>query len=164
MNDEGLRLTPADVRAQEIRRKLFGYDVAAVEDLQHRVADEMEHLLRVRATLEERVKNLQDQLHAYEKREKTINEAVMMAQRIREEADYAANRQSELVIREARADADRLLAEARAAEGDVRRDIEVAQRQFSSYMAAFRRLLERQLAEVDALVDHEKDGSPQGEQ
>lgn len=162
MNDAGFRLTPADVRAQEIRRKLFGYDVAGVEDLRTRVADEMERLIRERTALEERLKSSCAQLETYQEREKTINDAVMLAQRVRDEAGQTAKRESELVIREARAAADQLLAEARSVEGNVRRDIEAAQHQFSGYLAAFRRLLERHLAEVDALGDHERDGSPPG--
>ena len=41
MNDEGFRLTPVDVRAQEFRRRALGYDTEGVEDFRQRVADEL---------------------------------------------------------------------------------------------------------------------------
>ena len=49
MNDE-FHLTPIDVRAQEFRRATLGYERARVEDFRERVAEEMERLLRERAT------------------------------------------------------------------------------------------------------------------
>ncbi len=83
-----------------------------------------------------------------------------MAHQVREDIHQAARRESELQLKEARSRADDVLTEARAAEASIRRDIEEAQRQFAAYIAAFRRLLERQLAEIDALAEHERDGSP----
>ena len=78
MNDE-FHLTPVDVRAQEFRRSAFGFDPAGVEDFRDRVADEMERLLRERATLEERVQNLREQLKAFREREKALNDALVAA-------------------------------------------------------------------------------------
>lgn len=158
MNDE-FRLTPADVRAQEFRRGAFGYDVAGVEDFRQRVAEEMERLLRERAMLDERLQNFREQLKSFREREKALNDAVVMAQQVRADAQEAAQKDADLLLREARQEAEALLIEARADEAEVRRDIEEAQRQFSAYLAAYRRLLDRQLAEVDALAEHERDGS-----
>jgi len=159
MNDE-FRLTPADARAQQFRRAAFGYEVAGVEDFRQRVAEEMERLLRERATLEERLQSFREQLTSFRDREKALNDGIVMAQQVRADAQEAAKRESELAIREAQQEAHALLVEAQATEAEVRRDIEAAQRQFSSYLVAYRRLLERQLAEVDALAEHERDGSP----
>lgn len=163
MNDEAFRLTPADIRGQEFRRSLFGYQVAGIEEFRARIAEEMERLLRERATLEERLANIREQLKAYREREKAINDAVMMAQQLRADTESTAKRQSEMTVEEARRRADDLLTEARAAETKVRQDIEAAQRQFSSYLAAFRQLLMRQLAQLDALEQHERDGTAPGQ-
>jgi DivIVA domain-containing protein len=159
MNDQEFRLTPADIRAQQFRRTAFGYEQAAVEDFRSRVADELERLLRERAAFEERLQSSREQLKAYREREKALNDAVVMAHQVREDIQQSAQRDSESVLREARQRADELLGEARAVEISVRRDIEEAQRQFNAYISAFRRLLDRQLAEVDALAEHERDGS-----
>lgn len=158
--NEGFRLTPADIRAQEFGRSMFGYSVTAVEDFRARAAEEMERLVRERAMLEERLQNLREQLKAYREQEKALNNAVLLAQQVRSDTEVSAKQQSDLVIREAGARAEQILGEARAAEGHVRREIEEAQRLFSGYLAAFRQLLWRHLAEVDALAEHERDGTP----
>ena len=158
MNDE-FRLTPVDLRAQEFGRSAFGYDRAAVDDFRDRVAAELERLLKERQSLEERVHGLREQLKAYREREKALNDALVAAQQVRADTERIAKQEAELILREARLDGERVLAEARDAERDVRRDTEEAHRHFSAYLAAYRSLLERQLAEVDALETHDRDGS-----
>ena len=160
MNDDGFRLTPVDVRGQEFRKKTFGYDPEGVEDFRQRVADELERLLRERAQMEDRLENFREQLRAFRDRERALNEAVVMAQKMREETETIARRNSEVTLQEAHVKAEEIIAGARTSEADVRRDIETVQLQFTGYLSAFRQLLLRQLAELDALAEHERDGSP----
>ncbi|MDH3457826.1 MAG: DivIVA domain-containing protein [Gemmatimonadota bacterium] len=162
MNDNEFRLTPADVRGQEFRRAALGYDITSVEEFRGRIAEELERLFRERAALEERLSSFREQLKAFREREKALNDAVVMAHQVRADVEDAAKRESELAMREARSKADDILGDARSVEISIRRDIEEAQRQFGAYLAAFRRLLERQLAQLDALADHERDGSMPG--
>jgi len=60
-----------------------------------------------------------------------------------------------MIVREAEAEARRLLEEARVTEQDVRTQTTEAERQFRGYLAGFRALLERQLAELRALDGHQ---------
>ena len=160
MTEEEFRLTPIDVRAQEFSRTAFGYETASVEDFRERVAAEMERLLKERAVQEERTQNMREQLKSLREREKAINDAVMMAQQLREATHKAAQQEVDVIIREAKVKADRVVQDARESEVAVRRDLEEAQHQFNAYLYAFRRLLDRQMAELDALAEHERDGSP----
>jgi DivIVA domain-containing protein len=160
MTEGEFRLTPIDVRAQQFSKTLYGYDPAGVEEMRERVATEMERLLKERATLEERIQNLREQLKALREREKAINDAVMMAQQLREVTHKAAQQEVAAILHEARTQADRMLLEARQSEVNVRQGLEQAQHQFSAYLSSFRRLLERQMSEVDALADLERNGTP----
>jgi DivIVA domain-containing protein len=158
MKEEEFRLTPIDVRAQRFNKTLYGYDPASVEEFRERVANEMERLLKERATLEERVQNLREQLKALREREKAINDAVMMAQQLREVTHKAAQQEVAAIVREARAQADQILLEARQSEVNVRQGLEQAQHQFSAYLSSFRRLLDRQMTQLDALAELERNG------
>jgi DivIVA domain-containing protein len=159
VTEDGFFLTPVDVRAQEFRKTLRGYAVGDVDDFRQRVADELERLLKDRADMEGKLQLLREQLKAFREREKALNDALVVAQQLRGETELAARREAELILREAKGQADAQLAEARADERYVRRDIEGAQRQFTSYLASFRTLLERYLSEVDALEAHGRDGT-----
>lgn len=160
MKDRGFHLTPVDVRAQEFAKGLRGYNAGEVDEFRQRVAEELERLLKERAELEDQLHSTREQLRAFRDREKALNDALVLAQQLKAQSEEASRRESDISSREARAEADRILAEAKADERAVRKEIEVAQRQFSSYLAGFRTLLERYLSEVDALESHERDGSP----
>ncbi len=159
MNDK-FHLTPVDIRAQEFNRELFGYERAGVDDFRVRVAEELERLLREKATLDERVQSLREQLKTFREREKALNDALVAGHQLRHETEQSVRKEAELILREARAKGDEVLAEARNAEQRVRLEVEAVQRHFEAYLASFRGLLERYLAEVDALEAHERDGSP----
>jgi DivIVA domain-containing protein len=151
MSEHAFHLTPLDVRKQEFRRRLRGYETLGVEDFRVRVADELERILREKSVLEERVAALMEQLRVYRERERAMNEALVAAQQLREETRVAAQREAQAIVREAEAEARRLLEEARRAQGDIDRQSTDVQRQFQAYVVGFRALLERQLAELRAL-------------
>jgi DivIVA domain-containing protein len=163
VSEEGFYLTPVDIRNQEFRKSLRGYDTGDVDDFRQRVAEEMERLLKERAETENKLQQLREQLKSFRDRDKALNDALVLAQQLRGETEVAARREAELISREARVQADATIAEARQDERSVRKDIETAQRQFSSYLASFRTLLERYLSEVDALEAHERDGTAPGD-
>ena len=151
MSEDGFHLTPLDIRKQEFRKALRGFEPIGVEEFRTRVADELERILRERAVLEERVVALTEQLRAFRERERAMNEALVAAQQLREDSRTAATREAQVIVREGQAEARRILDEARGAEGDVRRQLAETERQFQAYLGGFRALLERQLAELKAL-------------
>jgi len=151
VNDDAFNLTPLDVRKQEFRKSLRGYDTLSVEDFQMRVADALERAMRERQVLEERVSALTEQLRVFREREKAMNEALVAAQQLRQDSRAAAEREGQVIVREAEAEAKRLLDEARSAENVVQRKMAETERQFQQYMGGFRALLERQRAELRAL-------------
>ena len=151
MSDPSFHLTPLDVRRQEFRRSLRGYEPLGVEDFRMRVADELERVSREKSVLEERVAALTEQLRVFRERETAMNEALVAAQQLREETRNSAEREAQVIMREAEAEGRRQLDEAvRAQERAHEKMIEI-QRQFAGYLAGFRALLERQIAELRAL-------------
>ena len=151
MTDDAFTLTPLDVRKQEFRKTLRGYDPLHVDDFRARVADALERAIRERSILEERLAALTEQLRVFREREKAMNEALVAAQQLRQETRAAAEREGQVIVREAQAEAKRVLDEARAAETGVQARMAETERQFQQYIGGFRALLDRQLAELRAL-------------
>ncbi len=139
------------MRRQEFRRSLRGYEPLGVEDFRMRVADELERVLREKSVLEERVAALAEQLRVFRERETAMNEALVAAQQLREETRAAAEHEAQVILREAESEARRQVDEARRAEERGQDKLAEIQRQFAGYLAGFRALLERQLAELRAL-------------
>jgi DivIVA domain-containing protein len=150
-DDHAFHLTPLDVRSQEFARALRGYDRAQVDEFKSAVSEELDRLLRERAQQEERLRSAQEQLRAYRERERAMNEALVAAQQLRVDSREQAEREAELVLREARVEAERVIERARQEEATVRERADSAARQFTAYVASFRTLLERHLGEVDGL-------------
>ncbi len=108
MNDDVFNLTPHDIRKQEFRKSLRGYETGGVEDFRVRAADALERAIRDRQVLEERVSALTEQLRVFREREKAMNEALVAAQQLRQDTRAAAEREGQVIVREAQAEAKRL--------------------------------------------------------
>jgi DivIVA domain-containing protein len=151
VSEDTFHLTPLDIRRQEFRRSLRGYEPASVEDFRARVAEELERVIRDRAVLEERLAALTEQLRVFREREKAMNEALVAAQQLREETRTAAEREAQVIVRESQTEAARIVDAARNDEVSIQARASEAERQFMAYVGGFRALLERQLAELRAL-------------
>ena len=81
---------------------------------------------------------------------KAINEALVSAQQLRNEIREQSEKEGQLIIREAKADAEKLLDDAR---GEIRRmedQIASLDRARRSFLAQMRLMIERQLSDVNA--------------
>src|SRR5688572_8478465 len=150
MNDDSFRLTPIDVRHQAFARVMRGYDIAAVEDFKVRVAEEMDRLTRANQDLEAKARGFHEQLRAFRERDKALNDALVSAQQLRSEIREQAERESQLILREARAEGERLIDAARAEIERLQREIEQLDRSRRAYLSHMRTIVERQLSEIEA--------------
>lgn len=144
-------LTPLDVRKKkgDFARALRGYEPAMVDAFLELTAERLEEVVRENATLRERASQLTDQLESFRQREQAMNEALVSAQQLREEIRTQAAREVEMRMREAGAEAERIVAQAhRQAEtaADAARRVHTARARF---VRGFRAFLERQMSELD---------------
>ena len=150
MSDEIFHLTPLDVRRYEFGRALRGYDPDRVDQFREQVASELERLTRANQELDAKAKSLHEQLKSFRERDKALNDALVHAQQLRSEIREAAERESQLTLREAQVQADSVLANAQA---DIRRvedELAALERFRRNYLAQLRVFVERQLAEITA--------------
>jgi DivIVA domain-containing protein len=150
MTDETFRLTPLDVRRWPFKAAMRGYDKDEVERFREQVADEMDRLTRVNQELEAKAKAIAEQLRGFRERDTALNEALISAQQLRAEIREQAEREQQLILREARAEAERLV---EATKGEIRRlqdEVVALERSRRAYLSQMRQLVERQLAGLEA--------------
>lgn len=151
MIDDSFRLTSVDVKHYDFRpARLGGYEKSSVEDFRDRVAEELERLTRANQELDAKAKGFHEQLRAFRERDKALNDALISAQQLRAEIREQAEREAQLILREARAEGERLL---EATRGEIRKlEIELSQLEKSrrAYLGQLRAMIERQVAELDA--------------
>ena len=150
MIDEAFHLTPLDVRRYDFGRALRGYNPARVDQFRDQVAEEMERLTRINQDLDAKARSFHEQLRAFRERDKALNDALVSAQQLRGEVREQAEREAQLIIREAQAEGERII---EAAKADVRRmeeELDSLDRSRRTYLAQMRTLIARQLSEVEA--------------
>lgn len=152
MTDDPFRLTPLDVRRYDFGSALRGYDKVRVDQFRDQVADELEKLSRQIADLETRANGFLEQLRAFRERDKALNEALVSAQQLRAEIREQAERESGLILREARAEGDRVVSDAKGQVQALRSEAEQLEKQRRTYLLQLRAMTERQLAEVEAML------------
>ncbi|MBM4193434.1 MAG: DivIVA domain-containing protein [Gemmatimonadetes bacterium] len=150
MNDEIFHLTPVDVRRYEFGTTFRGFDPARVNQFRVQVADELERLARINQDLEAKARGFHEQLRAFRERDKALNEALISAQQMREDIKGQAEREAELIVREARAEGDRLIEAARVEVRKLERNADALERLRRSYVVQMRKMAEQQLAELQA--------------
>ena len=150
MADDSFHLTPLDIRRFDFGNALRGYDRARVDQFREQVANEVERLLRNAQGLEAKAQGFHEQLRAFRERDKAINEALISAQQLRAEVKEQAEREAQLILREAKAEGERIVAAAANESRKVEQDIEGLIRQRRAYLLQLRSMAERQLAEIDA--------------
>ena len=152
MSDERMYLSAVEVRRWAFEPAMRGYKKEAVDQFKERVAEELERLARVNQDLEQKARNFHEQLRAFRERDKALSEALISAQQLRAETREAAEREAQLVIREAQAEGERIIG---AAQADARRlagELDALERSKRVYIAQLRQVIERQLVELDAVA------------
>jgi DivIVA domain-containing protein len=144
-------LTPLDVRKKkgDFRRGLRGYEPEAVDEFLDLVAERLEELVRENGALKERVHAINEAVTAYRERERAMNDALVSAQQLREDMRTQATRDAEVVTREASAEAERILAEARGRASAEAESMRRVQTQRAWFLKSFRAFVERQLGEIE---------------
>lgn len=150
MIDETFHLTALDVRRYDFGRSLRGYDPERVEQFRGQVAEELERLSRLTQELESKARSFHEQLRAFRERDKALNEALVSAQQLRNEIREQAEREGQLVLREAQVEAERNMEFARAELTRMEDQISALDRTRRTFVAQMRATAERQLAELDA--------------
>lgn len=152
MSDDAFHLTPLDVRRFEFPGALRGYDRARVDAFREQVADELERLTRQIHDLDARAKGFHEQLRAFRERDKALNDALVSAQQLRGEMKAQAEKEAQLIIREAQAEGERIIDAARGQSRDIAGEMQALERSRRAYLSSLKALTEKQLAEIDAAL------------
>lgn len=144
-------LTPLDIRKKkdDFKRTMRGYDAEQVESFLEACAERLDELVQRDAGREELLADLRRRLEAYEGRERALNDALVTAQELREEARAQADRSSRLKLRAAEQEAEDILRSAEAAAEDSRRSLDALRVRRAGFLRSMRWSLERFLGEIE---------------
>jgi DivIVA domain-containing protein len=144
-------LTPLDVRKKkgDFRKVMRGYDPDAVDNFLDEVVARMEELVRENQALAGKTAQMTEAIADYRERERAMNDALVSAQQLREGMREQAQREADLVLREARAEGERIIADAKRQVTFALEALRRVQAQRVRFLRLFRALVERQLSELE---------------
>jgi cell division initiation protein len=124
-----LKITPLDIQQMVFRSKFRGYDREEVNRFLEEVAQTVESLNRDNGTLRERIAFLEQQVSELKRTESTLSNTLVSAQSLADDVKRSAQRDAELIIKEAELKAGELIRQARAELGDTQRELSQLQKQ-----------------------------------
>lgn len=146
-----MRLTPLDIKKQEFKRLMRGYDPEEVHTFLEMVAEEFEILQREKNRLEDEALKLRTQLHDYQEVERTLKQTLMNAQESVQLSRDNSKREADLLLREAELQAEKILEDARHKLAQLKNDLLIVRAQKDSFARRLRHLLESQLELIGVL-------------
>jgi cell division initiation protein len=96
-----MNLTSRDIKKNDFRKSLRGFDVNEVEAFLETVSNHYEKLLVENKNLMEKVKSLTNDINIYKENELTLQKAIVKSQDLAEEIVNNAKRKADLIVREA---------------------------------------------------------------
>ena len=143
------RLTAMEVEKQEFRSKLRGYDREDVRLYLRSVAEEIERLNLENNSLREEAAHLRGRLEDFRSREQTLQETLVTAQAMTKEIQGRASKEADLLVKEARIKAERLLEQAQDQLEKIEAEIGRAKLERDAFESRLRSGIEEHLALLD---------------
>ena len=144
-----MKITPLDIQQMGFKIRLRGYDRQEVHRFLEELAQTVESLNRDNAALREKLLLAERQLADLKKAEATLSNTLVAAQAISDDLKQAAQRDAELIMKEAELKAAELIREARAELAGTQRDLSDLHKQrllmierLRSTLRTFERMLE----------------------
>ena len=149
-----MKLTPMDINNKEFKRGLRGYNPEEVDEFLDEVVENYEELYKDNSKLREKVATLTEQIEHYSKIESTIQNTLVLAQNAADQAKSSAEKEAELVVKNANETAQRIVDKAHADVIQINDEYDRVKQEFIKFRAKFRNFINTQLETFD---DLEKD-------
>jgi cell division initiation protein len=138
-------LTPLDIHNKEFSRSFRGYDEDQVNEFLDQVIKDYEALIRENKELQTKAVSLEERLSHFSNIEETLSKTIIVAQEAADEVRSNAKKESQLILKEAEKNADRIINESLTRSRKIALEIEELKKQASVYRTRFRTLLEAQM-------------------
>lgn len=154
-----MKITPLDIQQMVFQVKLRGYDREEVNRFLEEIAQTVEVLNRDNVMLRDRIESLEQQVSELKRTETTLSNTLVSAQSLADDVKRSAQRDADLIVKEAELKAGELFRQARVELGNTQRDLAILQKQrllmverMRATLNTFERMLDVEASE--AYQDH----------
>ena len=118
--------------------------IADIDEKNKSIALKNDEMKRLKSKLEE-TNALKEKLEQYERMESTLNRAILMAQKTSDQLKVAANRESEIIIDDAKKNASRIVNDALIKAEKIENDADMVKRNINVLKRRLKNIIESQL-------------------
>jgi cell division initiation protein len=118
-----MKITSFEVRNQKFKKKFKGYDPLEVDGFLEILATEIEEGTKEINLLREKLSSFENKLSEYKNMEETLQNVILTTQKSADELKRNAEKEAELLIREAKLRSQRLFEESNSKLSDLKRGI-----------------------------------------
>jgi cell division initiation protein len=155
-----MKIGPVDIRNHTFSRKMRGVDEDEVRDYLELVAERLEESVLEGEELRGRIAQLESDLSELRALERSMRDSLLSAERLVDDRSAQAEKEAQIVIKNAEVQADKLLVRAREDLTRLRTELDDLRRQRITYAERFRALLESQMRILEAsLQSFDPEGS-----
>jgi len=137
-----MKITPLEIRKHEFNTTFRGFDKNEVVSFLEMVSDEMEGVVKEIYDLKEKLSLAQERISSYAKIETALQNTLVASQETAEQMKNVAKEKSELMLRRATDEGDRIIKEAYEKVSELRQEYSSLKSQKASFLVNFRSLLE----------------------
>ncbi len=152
-----MKLTPLDIKKQEFKKVLRGYDTEEVNSFLEMMSNEFADLLRQAKELKEQSIENEVLLRDFRQKEKDLQQVLMQAQETSAKTVENAKKEAELIVQEAELKGNQILERARVDVGRAKEEVIMLQAKKESLVSRLKILLNSEL-ELIKSVEAEEDG------
>jgi cell division initiation protein len=146
-----MKLSPLDIRKQEFKKTMRGYDPVEVETFMEMMANEFENLLKEQNELKNKLLECETQLKDYKQIERTLQQTLLQAQETTGKTYEAARRDAETIVKEAEMRASAIISGANSELARLNNEILQLKSRKDSLLGRLRVLLSSELDLIKTL-------------
>jgi len=160
-----MKITPLDIQHKVLDRQWRGYHKTQVDQFLEEIAESVEELTKENMMLKEKLTGKDEELQQLKRAEYTLTSTLISTQSFVDQLKRGAQRDSDLIVKEAELKAEEILSQSRAELVDMRRTISDLRKQralvldrLRSTLSSFHRLIEVE-EQPDSVLDSSSEES-----
>ena len=146
-----MKITPLEIKQQEFKKVMRGYDTVEVDTFLDMVSNEFEKLLTDAREYEKRVAALEAELSNFKEVESTLKQTLMNVQETSGKSLENSKKEAILIRKEAEIEVQRMIEQARRERDAMKEEVITLQTQKQSLISRLRHVLTSQLELMDVL-------------
>ncbi|MBC8062282.1 MAG: DivIVA domain-containing protein [Clostridiaceae bacterium] len=149
-----MKMTSMDIMNRQFKMNIRGYDRTEVDEFIEKVAEDYETIFKENSSFREKMLSFEEKIEHYVKIENTIQNTLLLAQNAADQSKLSAQKEAELIVRNASDSAKRILDKANNDVIRINDDHERLRQEFSKFRTRYRSFL---TCQMEMFTDMEMD-------